>query len=169
MDLYCVQQSLVTAPLADIRSEVFGQLSGLGLRVPAGEVAIPVGSRGISNIPEIIRSCGDWLREQGASPFIVPAMGSHNGATAAGQRSMVESLGVTGGMERHGGFNFTRRRVKTPCPCVINRGKDLKSPTFSREVTTRSKSQKSPQITEILLISRALLGNKTLKRPQIAH
>jgi len=95
MDLYCVQQSLVTAPLTDIRSEVFGQLSGLGLCVPAGDVAIPVGSRGISNIPEIIRCCGDWLREQGASPFIVPAMGSHNGATAAGQRSMVESVGIT--------------------------------------------------------------------------
>jgi len=95
MDLYRVQQSLVTAPLADIRSEVFRQLSGLGLRVPAGEVAIPVGSRGISNIPEIIRCCGEWLREQGANPFIVPAMGSHNGATAAGQQSMVESLGIT--------------------------------------------------------------------------
>lgn len=95
MDLYRVQQSLVTAPLADIRSEVFGQLSRLGLSVPAGEVAIPVGSRGISNIPEIIRCCGEWLREHGASPFIVPAMGSHNGATAAGQQSMVESLGIT--------------------------------------------------------------------------
>lgn len=95
MELYCVQQSLVTAPLADIRSEVYRQLSGLGLQVPAGDVAIPVGSRGISNIPEIVRCCGEWLRDHGASPFIVPAMGSHNGATAAGQQSMVESLGIT--------------------------------------------------------------------------
>jgi hypothetical protein len=46
-------------------------------------------------LPTIIRACGDWLRGRGANPFIVPAMGSHNGATAEGQRSMIESLGVT--------------------------------------------------------------------------
>ena len=95
MEVHCVRQSLVSRPLADVRGEVFAQLSSLGLTVPSGEVAIPVGSRGISRIPEVIRACGDWLRERGARPFVVPAMGSHNGATAEGQRSMVESLGVT--------------------------------------------------------------------------
>ena len=58
-------------------------------------MALTVGSRGIRNLPLIIKACGDWLRDHGATPFIVPAMGSHNGATAAGQRQMVESLGVT--------------------------------------------------------------------------
>jgi len=95
MELFKVHQDLVSRPLADVRAEVFSQLSALQLPVPKGDIAITVGSRGISNLPVIIRACGDWLKEQGASPFIVPAMGSHNGATAAGQQSMVESLGIT--------------------------------------------------------------------------
>jgi hypothetical protein len=95
MELFKVHQDLVSRPLSDIRAEVFRQLSSLQLTVPAGDVAITVGSRGISNIPGIVKACGDWLKEQGAAPFIVPAMGSHNGATAAGQQAMVESLGIT--------------------------------------------------------------------------
>ncbi|NDA26670.1 MAG: DUF2088 domain-containing protein, partial [Verrucomicrobia bacterium] len=53
------------------------------------------GSRGISNLVEITKAAGDWLREHGARPFLVPCMGSHNGATAEGQQAMVESLGLT--------------------------------------------------------------------------
>jgi len=41
------------------------------------------------------RAVGDWLREHGARPFLFPAMGSHNGGTAEGQRAMIESLGLT--------------------------------------------------------------------------
>ncbi|MGN6548055.1 MAG: lactate racemase domain-containing protein [Aureliella sp.] len=95
MKLYKIHQQLVSRPLADVAGEVARQLDALGLSVPQGDVAITVGSRGIRNLPTIIRACGDWLRERGARPFIVPAMGSHNGATAEGQRSMIESLGVT--------------------------------------------------------------------------
>lgn len=58
-------------------------------------MAITVGSRGIDNLPRIIRAAGVWLKRQGAEPFVVPAMGSHNGATAEGQRQMIETLGVT--------------------------------------------------------------------------
>ena len=95
MELYSVRQRLISQPLQDVAGEVRRQLDALGLQVPAGPVAIPVGSRGISRLPEIIRAAGDWLREQGADPFMVPAMGSHNGATAAGQQQMIESLGAT--------------------------------------------------------------------------
>ncbi|MFN7682278.1 MAG: DUF2088 domain-containing protein [Planctomyces sp.] len=95
MEFFKVHQDLVSRPLPDVRAEVFRQLSSLQLSVPAGDVAITVGSRGISSIPIIIKACGDWLKQQGARPFIVPAMGSHNGATAAGQQSMIESLGIT--------------------------------------------------------------------------
>ncbi|HEX5471241.1 MAG TPA: hypothetical protein VFW73_05115, partial [Lacipirellulaceae bacterium] len=42
----------------------------------------------------ITRACGEWLRERGARPFLFPAMGSHNGGTAEGQRAMIESLGL---------------------------------------------------------------------------
>lgn len=89
-----VRQKLVSAPLADVTAEVRRQLDRLG-PPPQGEVAVTVGSRGITNLVVITRACGDWLRDHGATPFVVPAMGSHNGATAEGQREMVESLGCT--------------------------------------------------------------------------
>ncbi|MGL4512382.1 MAG: hypothetical protein ACRCT8_04770 [Lacipirellulaceae bacterium] len=95
MQLHKVRQQLVSSPLADVAAEVRRQLDALGLTPPAGDVALTVGSRGIDNLPTVVRAAGDWLRERGARPFIVPSMGSHNGATAEGQRAMVESLGVT--------------------------------------------------------------------------
>lgn len=95
MKFYRVSQRLKSCPLADIEAEVRRQLDRLDVPVPQGDVAITAGSRGIANIPLIVRTAGAWLRERGARPFIVPAMGSHNGATAEGQQSMVESLGMT--------------------------------------------------------------------------
>lgn len=62
---------------------------------PGMEIAITVGSRGINNIPLIVKSVADEIRKRGAIPFVFPAMGSHGGATAEGQKEMVESLGVT--------------------------------------------------------------------------
>ena len=58
-------------------------------------MAITAGSRGIDNIPAIIKAAGAWLKARGAHPFIVPAMGSHSGATAEGQRALLESMGLT--------------------------------------------------------------------------
>jgi len=95
MQLLCVHQHLVSRPLSDVSAEVHRQLDRIALEVPPGEVAITAGSRGICNIAQITRAVGDWLRARGARPFIVPSMGSHNGATAAGQRQMIESLGIT--------------------------------------------------------------------------
>ena len=95
MNLLSVRQNLLSRPLADVAGEVRAQLDGLGAEPPRGRVAIPVGSRGIDQIPTIIRTAGEWLREHGAEPFLVPSMGSHNGATAEGQRQMIESLGMT--------------------------------------------------------------------------
>jgi hypothetical protein len=62
---------------------------------PGAEVAITAGSRGISGIDAILRSLVEILKEAGASPFLVPAMGSHGGATAEGQVEILHSLGVT--------------------------------------------------------------------------
>lgn len=95
MQLLSVHQNLVSSPLTDVSAEVHRQLDSLGLDVPAGEVAITAGSRGICNIAQLTRAVGDWLRARGARPFVVPSMGSHNGATAAGQQQMIESLGIT--------------------------------------------------------------------------
>ena len=95
MDVFQVDQHLVSAPLQDIAHEVHRALDKMGKEPPQGEVAITAGSRGISNLAAITKAAGDWLRTHGAKPFLVPAMGSHNGATAVGQQKMVEYLGLT--------------------------------------------------------------------------
>ena len=95
MKLLKIHQRLVSKPIDDVAAAVHSQLDGLGIDIPRGPVAVTAGSRGIQNIVEITKAAGDWLREHGAEPFLVPCMGSHNGATAPGQREMVESLGMT--------------------------------------------------------------------------
>jgi hypothetical protein len=68
----------------------------LGTRIKAGQtVALTAGSRGIANIPVILKSVVQHLRDLGALPFLVPAMGSHGGGTAEGQREVLESYGIT--------------------------------------------------------------------------
>lgn len=62
---------------------------------PQQSVAIGVGSRGIDRIRDVVQSIVAWVRARGADPFIVPAMGSHGGATAEGQRAVLASYGVT--------------------------------------------------------------------------
>ncbi|HZA46770.1 MAG TPA: lactate racemase domain-containing protein, partial [Rubrobacter sp.] len=62
---------------------------------PGMSVAVTAGSRGIAQIDEILRAVIEGLKEMGAEPFIVPAMGSHGGATAEGQVEILASLGVT--------------------------------------------------------------------------
>jgi hypothetical protein len=62
---------------------------------PGARLALTAGSRGISQIAEILAACVATLRELGAEPFIVPAMGSHGGATAGGQRAVLEGYGIT--------------------------------------------------------------------------
>ncbi|WP_231714637.1 nickel-dependent lactate racemase [Desulfonema ishimotonii] len=64
--------------------------------IRAGDrVAIGVGSRGIDNIVRIVRTLCDRLRTVGAHPFVIPAMGSHGGATDAGQKKVLATLGIT--------------------------------------------------------------------------
>ena len=68
----------------------------LGRRIRPGQtVALTAGSRGIANIPLILRETAAFLKKLGARPFLVPAMGSHGGGTADGQRRILESYGVT--------------------------------------------------------------------------
>ena len=58
-------------------------------------IAITAGSRGIADIPRVIRTVAEWLVERGARPFVIPAMGSHGGATAAGQEELLRGYGIT--------------------------------------------------------------------------
>lgn len=59
------------------------------------EIAITAGSRGIRNVDIITKSIVDYVKSKGAIPFIVPAMGSHGGATAQGQKDMLAGFGIT--------------------------------------------------------------------------
>jgi hypothetical protein len=71
-----------------IEKEIDQQLSGISLPVKAS-IAITAGSRGISNIAFILKVIVETLKERELSPFLVPAMGSHGGATHAHQANKV--------------------------------------------------------------------------------
>lgn len=93
-----IAQSFTKKPVDDLEHVIRDQLTRPAVRslVPVGtRVALAVGSRGISRIDDIVRHMVTVLREFGAEPFVVPAMGSHGGATAQGQTQMLASLGVT--------------------------------------------------------------------------
>src|SRR5688500_13693216 len=62
---------------------------------PGQRVALTAGSRGIDRIAEVLRTVVHQVRLLGAEPFIIPAMGSHGGATAEGQRALIAHYGVT--------------------------------------------------------------------------
>jgi hypothetical protein len=84
--------------LTHLESEVTQALGGLGLpaeKLDGRRIALSVGSRGIASLPEIVRAICGWLKAQGAQPFVFPAMGSHGGATAEGQRQILEDYGIT--------------------------------------------------------------------------
>ncbi|SFM31746.1 nickel pincer cofactor-dependent isomerase, group 22 [Pelosinus propionicus] len=62
---------------------------------PGQSIAVAVGSRGINHLSKIVKETVNYLKELGALPFIVPAMGSHGGATANGQLEVLHGYGVT--------------------------------------------------------------------------
>lgn len=93
-----VRQSLPRPRLDNVPGEVRRVLSQSGLSALLHQdmrVAITCGSRGIRNIPAILRETAAFCRRLGAEPFIFPAMGSHGGATARGQYEYLHGLGVT--------------------------------------------------------------------------
>ena len=82
----------------DIEKTIFAEIdrAGMGGRVKPGmRIAITAGSRGIRNVDEITRSVVAYVKSRGAVPFIVPAMGSHGGATAEGQKELLAGYGIT--------------------------------------------------------------------------
>ncbi len=93
-----VKQVFHAPMLEDTAEEVRKTLKDTGLlsRISPGDrVAIAVGSRGVADLPILVRETAAAVESVGGSPFIVPAMGSHGGATAEGQQEVLEQLGVT--------------------------------------------------------------------------
>ncbi|OYR47605.1 DUF362 domain-containing protein [Halorubrum sp. Hd13] len=98
-DLGLVERDWDTDPIPSDRVEAAAAETVASLEfagVPeGGEVAVGAGSRGIANLPSIVSGVVGAIEDAGYDPFVFPAMGSHGGATAEGQREMLESLGVT--------------------------------------------------------------------------
>jgi hypothetical protein len=91
-------QSYPPSPKLDFSHVIREQFAQQGLREkikPGMRIALGVGSRGITNLKEIVKAALGVLTEAGARPFIVPAMGSHGGATAEGQIQVLAEYGVT--------------------------------------------------------------------------
>ncbi|MGQ9631445.1 MAG: lactate racemase domain-containing protein [bacterium] len=92
-----IRQVFPLPRVEDVQKTVRGEIEAAGLRErvrPGGRIAITAGSRGISCIREVIKATVDTVREMGCQPFIVPAMGSHGGATAEGQREVLRGYGI---------------------------------------------------------------------------
>jgi len=91
-----IRQSFGSHKIQDLSAEVRRELDGLDLRLkPGARIAIGIGSRGICNLVPLARELVLYLQGLGAHPFVVPAMGSHGGATAEGQAAILEGLGIT--------------------------------------------------------------------------
>jgi hypothetical protein len=76
-------------------AEAVDDIDGLADLEPGARVGITAGSRGIHDMPEVLRTIVAELDDRGFDPFVFPAMGSHGGATAEGQRATLEALGIT--------------------------------------------------------------------------
>ncbi len=93
-----IQQNFKTSPIKDIPAKVRTELAGIQPQkiIARGDtVAITAGSRGIANLAVVLGEIIRELKKIGAKPFIIPAMGSHGGATPAGQKKILEHYGVT--------------------------------------------------------------------------
>ncbi|MDR1732289.1 MAG: lactate racemase domain-containing protein [Synergistaceae bacterium] len=93
-----VRQIFERPKVENVEEEVARKLrdsGALNAVKPGWKVAITGGSRGISNMPLVLRTVAEMVKNAGGEPFVFPAMGSHGGASAEGQRHVLENLGIT--------------------------------------------------------------------------
>ena len=92
-----VRQIFDNTKLDNISEEIFSQLADLKLKSaikPGQSVAVACSSRGIDNYGVIVKAVITYLKQLKLEPFIIPAMGSHGAATAAGQKRVLAHLGI---------------------------------------------------------------------------
>jgi hypothetical protein len=93
--LFKIQQRFDRTRLDDPQATLRQQLSCLDKTIrPGSRIAIAAGSRGIDNLAPIIKGVSDYVKARRAQPFVVPAMGSHGGATGEGQAAVLEEYGI---------------------------------------------------------------------------
>jgi hypothetical protein len=93
-----IRQRVSVLPEVKVSAEIEREWAVLKDRIELprnGRVAVAVGSRGISNLAEVVAAVVMKLKKAGCEPFIVPAMGSHGGATAQGQEEVLSARGIT--------------------------------------------------------------------------
>ena len=96
--MHKVRQAFDPAHLEDIEAAVHAEFARqeIAARIkPGTKTALLAGSRGIANIDRIVRQAVKEVRALGADPVIIPAMGSHGGATAEGQIGVLAGYGIT--------------------------------------------------------------------------
>lgn len=96
--MVAVQQKFDAECITDVAAEVRREMDRPEVKAriyPGMRVAITAGSRGIDNLQTVIKEVVAFLKEQGARPFVLPAMGSHGGATAEGQLAVIAEYGIT--------------------------------------------------------------------------
>ena len=93
-----VEQYFPSTALGNVVTDVRQQLEEAGLLAaiaPGARIAVTAGSRGIANIPAIMRAVVDQVKAAGGHPFVLPAMGSHGGSTPEGQKEVLASYGIS--------------------------------------------------------------------------
>lgn len=96
--MYTVRQNFEHDGIEDVEAFLNGKLmdSGMKERIKPGmKVVLTGSSRQVNHMNVVLRELAAFVRAQGADPYIIPAMGSHGGATAEGQMEILESLGIT--------------------------------------------------------------------------
>lgn len=93
-----ISQSFPSNRLTDVAGALRKELNKSNIieRVrPGMRIAVAVGSRGLADLPVLVQGIVSELKRLGAKPFVIPAMGSHGGASAEGQEDVLANLGVT--------------------------------------------------------------------------
>ncbi len=90
-----VAQTFPSEKLSNIEDSISQSVAKYSGDLTGKRIAITAGSRGITNIVGILKSVIEALKDRGAKPFIVAAMGSHGGATAEGQSEVLTGYGIT--------------------------------------------------------------------------
>ena len=95
-DIVKVRQKFEHRELENVREVLMAKLEERGLDIRPGQrIAITCGSRGVDKYPLLIRTACDFVRSRGGQPVLIPAMGSHGGATAEGQTQILKDYGIT--------------------------------------------------------------------------
>lgn len=93
-----VSQTFDNTKLDDVEGDLNQKLIYKNIKdkiKPGMKITITGGSRGISSYKELMKTIVSFVKKCGATPFIVPSMGSHGGGTSEGQENMLKKLGIT--------------------------------------------------------------------------